>query len=272
MKLFRRGFLTTVIGAFMVLSSSAQAAKKDTLAKIKENKELRVGLEPGFIPFEMKKPNGEWIGFDVDMMNAFAADLGVKAVYVDTKWDGIIPSLQAKKFDVIVSGMTITEERKKAILFSDPYYKAGLAVIYPKKLEGKIKKPEELNSPEHTIVVKLGTTGDFHAGKAFSKAKLVKLDSESDAANSVLLGKVDAFIYDKPYLELFSRKNASKVSAFLETLTEEGFGLAARKSDGTLIAAFNDFLSKWKKSGAYETAHKKHFVEMPWLKDFPDLK
>lgn len=275
-RLSRRSLLKSVSLAALLLPfavfSDASAAKKDTLEVIKVRKELRVGLDPGFIPFEMKKPSGEWVGFDIDMVTAFAAELGAKPVIVDTKWEGIIPSLQARKFDVIVSGMTITEERKKAIAFSDPYYKAGLAMLYSNKHAGKVKKPEDFNKAGMTVVVKLGTTADFFADKNFKNAKVVKLDAESDCSNSVLLGKVDAFLYDKPYLELFARKNSAKVSAFLEPMTNEDFGLAARKSDTKLIAAFNDFLKRWRQSGDYDKAIKTHFVDMPWIKDFPDLK
>lgn len=265
-------FVRPIVLLLSFCSFLAFAAKKDTLQDIKDRKELRVGLDPGFIPFEMKKPNGDWVGFDIDMVTAFANSLGAKLKVFDTKWEGIIPSLQAKKFDVIVSGMTITPERAKAILFSEPYYHAGLSMLYAQKFVGKVKAAAEFNSPKHSIVVKLGTTGDFYAAKAFAKAKIIKLDSESDCANSVLLGKADAFIYDRPYVELFSRKNSGKVAAFIEPMTTEDFGLATRKSDKELMNAFNTFLKSWKQSGEYDKAIKKNFVDMPWIKDFPDLK
>ena len=248
------------------------AARADTLADIKARKEILIGLDPGFIPFEMKKPNGEWVGFDIDMMNAFAQELGVKTKMIDTKWEGIIPSLQAKKFDVIVSGMTITEERKKVILFSDGYYKAGLSVLVAAKNIGKVKAVADLDAPQYQVATKLGTTGDIYATKNLKKAQLRKLDSESDASTSVLLGKVDAFIYDKPYLSLFAQKNKGKVEMLSQTFTDEDFGLAARRADKELVAAFNAFLKKWKSSGAYDKAIQTHFVDMPWLKEFPELK
>lgn len=240
--------------------------------EIQAKKELLVGLDPGFIPFEMKKPNGDWIGFDIEMMTAFAKELGVSVKFMDTKWDGIIPALIAKKFDLIVSGMTITEERSKVILFSDSYYKAGLNVLLTQKAALKIKKVSDLNTPEFSVAVKVGTTGDFYVGKTLPKANVKKLDSESDCANSVALGKIDAFIYDKPYVQLFASRNSAKVTSLKETITDEDLGVAARKADKDLILAFNAFLKKWRESGAYDKAIKSNFVDMPWLKDFPDLK
>ncbi|MBM3381908.1 MAG: transporter substrate-binding domain-containing protein [Betaproteobacteria bacterium] len=248
------------------------AAKADALADVKSRKELRVGLDPGFIPFEMKTPKGEMIGFDIDMISAFAASLGAKASFVDTRWEGIIPALMAKKFDLIVSGMTITEERKRTVLFSDPYYTAGLQALVSSKKKDVVKTVADLNRVGLNIAVKVGTTGDHHVGKSFPKATLRKLDSESDCANAVALGKVDVFIYDKPYLELFASRNSNKVYLLKENLTVEDFGVAARKSETALISSFNAFLKSWKASGAYERSIKTHFVDMPWASSLPLFK
>ncbi|MEN9810224.1 MAG: hypothetical protein RLZZ488_1791 [Pseudomonadota bacterium] len=250
----------------------ADALGADSLTAIKGKKELRVGLDPGFIPFEMKTPKGEMIGFDIDMINGFAASLGAKATYVDTRWEGIIPALVAKKFDLIVSGMTITDERKKTVLFSDPYYRAGLLALVSNKHKDSIKSAADLNRSGLNIAVKVGTTADQYAVKNFPKATVRKLDSESDCANSVSLGKVDVFIYDKPYLDLFASKNAQKVYLLKDNLTVEDFGVAARKSDAQLIAAFNSYLAEWKKSGGYDRSLRTHFVEMPWAASMPLFK
>lgn len=269
----RRGFNCLVaVAAFASVCGAFSARASDTLAAVKAKKELRVGLDPGFIPFEMKTPKGDMIGFDIDMIQGFAASVGAKAVFVDTRWEGIIPALMAKKFDLIVSGMTITEERKKTVLFSEPYYRAGLLALVSAKHKDAIKSPADLNRAGLNIAVKVGTTADSYAVKQFPKATVRKLDSESDCANSVALGKVDAFIYDKPYLELFATKNAQKVYVLKDNLTVEDFGVAARKSDGALISAFNEFLKNWKKNGGYDKSIRTHFVEMPWAVSMPLFK
>ncbi len=264
--------LTKLVVLSLLLASYSSQVFAAGVKEIQAKKELLVGLDPGFIPFEMKKPNGDWIGFDIEMMTAFAKEMGVSVKFMDTKWDGIIPALIAKKFDLIVSGMTITEERSKVVLFSDSYYKAGLNVLLTQKAALKIKKVSDLNSPEFSVAVKVGTTGDFYVGKTLPKANVKKLDSESDCANSVALGKVDAFIYDKPYVQLFASRNAAKVTALSGTITDEDLGVAARKADKDLVLAFNAFLKKWRETGSYDKAIKSNFVDMPWLKDFPDLK
>ncbi len=250
----------------------ATYAASDSLDQIQAKKVLRVGLDPGFFPFEMKTPKGDMVGFDIDMINAFAESIGAKATFIDTRWEGIIPALVARKFDVIVSGMTITDERKKTLLFSEPYYQAGLVAMVAAKKKNKIKTAADLNHPSVSIAVKVGTTGDIFASKAYPKARLRKLDSQSDCANAVALGKVDAFIYDKPFLQLFASKFSDKAFVLDEGLTVEEFGVAARKSDKKLIAAFNVFLKKWRESGAYAKSHKTHFVDMPWAASMPLFK
>jgi polar amino acid transport system substrate-binding protein len=170
----------------------------------------------------------------------------------------------AGKFDLIVSGMTITDERKKAVLFSDPYYDAGLLVLISKTKAPSLKTAADLNKPDVRLAVKQGTTGDIYAQKSLPKATLVRLESESDAANSVRLGKADAFVYDKPFLALYQSVNGDKTQLLDGLLSKEQFGVAARPSDGTLVAAFNSWLAQWRKQGSYDAAITKHFVTMPW--------
>lgn len=260
-----------LLGVSLLILFSAQVGLARSLEQVKETKILKVGVEPGFLPFEMKLPNGTWVGFDIDMMEAFSREIGVTVQFIDTKWDGIIPALMAKKFDLIVSGMTITEERKKAVAFSDPYYETGLQALIGIEQKEKLKTLADLDEPSRKIAVKLGTTGDLFASSSIKKARLMKLESEADAANSVRLGKADAFIYDKPFLQLFAGVNKDKVLILPGLLSTEQFGVASRKKDQSLIAAFNNFLSQWKKSGGYEKALKTHFEEMPWTSQLKQL-
>ncbi|MFA9614907.1 MAG: transporter substrate-binding domain-containing protein, partial [Deltaproteobacteria bacterium] len=94
-----------------VMAADINLAKKSTLESILKRGELRVGFESGYMPFEMTDKRGNFVGFDVDMAKEMAKAMGVKFVPVNTAWDGIIPALTTKKFDIIMSGMTITQER-----------------------------------------------------------------------------------------------------------------------------------------------------------------
>ncbi|RYZ50492.1 MAG: transporter substrate-binding domain-containing protein, partial [Proteobacteria bacterium] len=129
----------------MATTATVKAADQNVLETIKSKGVLRIGIEPGFLPFEMRTPQGEWVGFDIEMMQAFAKSLNVKAEFVSTKWEGIIPGLIANKYDIIVSGMTIKPERAKAVLFSDPYFEAGLKILLAEKNMTTIKSMKDLD-------------------------------------------------------------------------------------------------------------------------------
>ncbi len=268
MKRLLKHYFSLLLVISGLTSSLSAFAGVDT---IKKRGTLRVGVEPGFLPFEMRTPKDEWVGFDVEMIQAFAASLGVKADFVATKWDGIIPGLMAGKYDVIASGMTITEDRAKAVLFSDPYYAAGLKVLLTAQGGTQFKTLKDLDKPTVTVVVKLGTTGDIFATKELKQAKLRRLDGEADAAQSVLLGKADAFIYDKPYIDIYASTQKAKVALLPVQLTTENFALAAKKSDTELVQAFNAFLKDWRAKGGYDKAFKANFEDLTWKLQFPNI-
>ena len=118
------------------MTHQAIAGDSPTLAAIVVRKELRIGLETGYMPFEMRDKHGDIVGFDVDIARQMARKLGVKLTLVDQSWDGIIPALLTGKFDVLMGGMTITEERAKRVDFTDPYFQAGLSVLLNKRVQG----------------------------------------------------------------------------------------------------------------------------------------
>ncbi len=135
-------------------------AAADTLDDILKRGTLRVGMEPGYMPFEMTNKKGEIVGFDVDMAKRMAKAMGVKLELVSTAWDGIIPALITKKFDIIMSGMTLTQERNMKISFANPYIVIGQSILVDKKLAGEIKSYKDLNNKKYKVASKLGTTGE----------------------------------------------------------------------------------------------------------------
>ena len=113
-------FKILILGMLGVLLSLPTSASSDNLNQIKQRGTLRVGMST-FVPWAMRDKQGELIGFEIDVAKRLAADSGLKIEFVPTAWDGIIPALLASKFDVIIGGMSITEERAKSVLFTTPY-------------------------------------------------------------------------------------------------------------------------------------------------------
>lgn len=239
--------------------------KSSTLNKIIQKGELRVGLEPGYMPFEMKDKKGNIIGFDVDMAKQMAKSMGVKLTFVPTAWDGIIAALLTDKFDILMSGMTVTQERNLKINFATPYISVGQTILANKKHAGK--KWKELDTPEHTIVTKLGVTGEIATRKMFKKAKILTFETEADGAQELLNGNADAFVYDKPYNAIFmAQKGAGKVLHWDTDLTYEPLGWAVRKGDPDFLNWLNNFLTQTKGDGRYDKIYAKWFKNDAWLK------
>ena len=257
------------LAALAVFSSlSLSPAWAGKLEQIKQDG-LRVCLEPAYMPFEMTNKRGEIIGFDPDLAALMAKDLGAaKLELVSTAWDGIIPALITNKCDIIMSGMTITDERKEKISFADPYMLIGQTVLVRKDLAEKVKSYRDLNKPDYKIASKLGTTGEIAAKKYIPKAKYFSYETEAEAVMETVNGKVDAFIYDAPYNLVANAQRGEGKLVFLDKpFTDEPIGWAIAKGDPEFLEAINGFLAKIKKEGAHEKLHQKWFKNTDWLKD-----
>ena len=230
---------------------------------------LRVCLEPAYMPFEMTNKRGEIVGFDPDLAALMQKDLGApKLELVSTAWDGIIPALITNKCDIIMSGMTITDERKQKVDFSEPYMLIGQTVLLRKDLADKVKSHKDLNKPEYKIASKLGTTGEIAAKKLIPKAKYFSYETEAEGVMEVVNGKVDAFVYDAPYNLVANVQRGEGRLVFLDQpFTDEPIGWAIARGDPEFLKALNGFLARIKQDGTHEKLHQKWFKNTDWLKD-----
>ena len=261
-----------LVALLMVFSVSLMASdlnlwKKSTLNQILQRGELRVGLEPGYMPFEMKDKKGRIIGFDVDVARKMAKDMGVKLKLVPTAWDGIIAGLLAGKYDIIISGMTITQKRNLKINFANPYISIGQTMLVRASVAKGKKSWKDLDKPQYTIVTKLGVTGEIATRRMFKHAKIRTFDTEADAVQELLNGKADAFVYDKPYNAMFMAKRGGKGIVFWDKdLTFEPLGWAVRKGDPDFLNWLDNFLNQIKHDGTYDKIYNKWFKNISWLK------
>ncbi|MCD4742635.1 MAG: transporter substrate-binding domain-containing protein [Desulfobacteraceae bacterium] len=248
------------------VNAQLQLAQSSTLEKIQKSGELRVGFESGYLPFEMTSKEGDFMGFDVDMAKEMAKAMGVKYVPVNTAWDGIIPALITNKFDILISGMTITQERNLAINFADPYIIVGQTILLKKGLEGEIKSYKDLNDPKYTVTSKLGTTGEQAIKRLIPKATYKSFEVESEAALEVLNGKADATIYDLPFCVTFMAQQGKGNMTFLDTpFTFEPLAWAITKGDPDFLNWLNNFLRQMKNDGRYDTIYNKWITSTDWI-------
>jgi len=265
----KRMVLTTILLLSMFIVGGLQPAfAEDTLSEIQKRGTLKVGLEAGYMPFEMTDKRGRMVGFDVDMTKAMAKALGVKVEYVNTAWDGIIPALLTRKFDIIASGMTITQSRNLKVNFANPYIVVGQTILLRKGLEGKIKSYRDLNQSKYKVTSKLGTTGEQAVKRMISKAKYASFETEQEAALDVINGRSDAFVYDHPFNAIMATtKGKGKVSHLDDPFTFEPLGWALRRGDPDFLNWLNNFIRQAKNDGTWDGIYAKWFKSSAWQKD-----
>ncbi|MRI32393.1 amino acid ABC transporter substrate-binding protein [Endozoicomonas sp. OPT23] len=260
--------LMAVLFAFStsLFASDTALWQKSTLNQIIERGTLRVGMEAGYMPFEVTNKRGEIIGFDVDIARQMAKAMGVKLELVNTAWDGIIPALLTKKFDIIMSGMTLTSQRNLQINFAEPYIVVGQSILLRKGLEGKISSYKDLNNKNFTVATKLGTTGEAATKRFLGKSNIRLFETEADGALEVANGKADAFVYDLPYNAIYTAQNPGKISHLDTPFTFEPLAWGIRKGDPDFENWLNNFMRQIRGDGTYDKIYGKWFESSEWQK------
>ncbi|MDI3316767.1 MAG: basic amino acid ABC transporter substrate-binding protein [Bacillota bacterium] len=218
---------------------------------------LQVGSEVAYAPFESVDPTtGKFVGFDMELIDAIAKAAGYAGAQVhNIKWDGLIPALNNREVDAVISAMTITDERAQSVTFSDPYFTAG-QVIGVKK-GSPIKTPQDLAGKK--VGVQADTTGDYAAQKV-KGTTIVRYPQTPDAINALLNGDVDAVVIDAPVLYNFIKENPNRgVVAAGQPFTVEYYGIAMRKDDTELVRKINQALAKLKADGTYQKLYDQYF-------------
>lgn len=216
--------------------------KEGTIEQVIAKNKLRVGFST-FVPWAMKDKKGNYTGYEIEVAKQLAEDMGVDAVFVPTKWSGIIPALLTGKFDIIIGGMGITPGRNLKVNFSDPYEFSGMSIVANSKLAAGSSELEAFNKPDVTIVARIGTTAATAAKKYLPKAKLRLFDDEGQALQEVLNKRAVAMVSSQPFPEFQTLKYSGKLYLPLagETFTKEPIGFAIRKGD----VDFLNFLNNW---------------------------
>jgi lysine-arginine-ornithine-binding protein len=230
-----------------------------------ELKELRIGTDATYEPFEYKSPDGKVIGFEIELANAICAEMKRNCVYVESPWDGIIPSLLAKKFDMVLSGMTVTDERRKTVNFSDKITDIPYRVIV-KHGSGLDGSPASLKGKK--IGVQKATTEANFADKYYAKAgaKVMRYESTQDSYLDLAAGRVDALVGNLVEMKMgFLAKPEGKPFEFApyemkdQLILGYGTGVALRKEDDKLRGEFNAALKTVRTNGTYKKIADKYF-------------
>ena len=235
-----------------VLSCFAVAALGAATANAQEV--LRVGTDATFPPMEYVE-NDKRTGFDIELVEAIGKVMNKRIEWVDIDFKGLIPGLTAQRFDMAVSAIYITDERKKAVDFSDSYYAGGLVVMV-KDGNAAIKTLENLNGKK--VAVQVGTKSVGFLGTNYPQVQLVEVEKNQEMFNLVDIGRADAAVTGKPAAYQYVRTRGG-LRVLEQQLTTEEYGMALRKDTPELTRAVNAALAKLKADGTYAQIVKKWF-------------
>ncbi len=230
-------------------------------AKVVKKGTLTVCTHLPYKPFQYNE-GGKVVGFDVDMMDLVAKKLDLKQSIFDTPFEGIESgqSLNTGKCDVAAAGMTITDDRKKVLDFSEPYFDATQALLVKKG--SPIKGLEDLDGK--TVGVQLGTTGaDYVRANAPKGAKIKEFEDLALLTTAVKTGQTDAGVNDNGVLFDYAKTNPdTEVAKEFDTGEQYGFAVAKGQND-KLLKTIDDTIAETKKDGEYDKLYKKYFGEAP---------
>jgi cystine transport system substrate-binding protein len=233
----------------------APAVAGENLDQIKKAGVIKIGTEGTYAPFTFHDADNKLVGFDVEIGEAVAAKLGVKAEFVEGKWDGLIAGLDANRYDAVINQVGITEARKQKYDFSDPYI-ASKAVLVVKEDNSEITGFESLDGKKAAQSL----TSNFGKLAEEAGAELVGTDGFDQSIQLVLSGRADATINDSlSFYDFKKQKPDAPVKIVAEKADADHSGILVRKGDAELVAEINKALADIKADGTYEKISQKYF-------------
>jgi len=263
MKRLRQPFLLLMV-LFMSQLLNAAPAKNDIFDEIQKKGEIIVGISI-LPPWIMKNKDGKYIGFEIDIANQLAKDMGVKLKFKEYQWDDMIPALKKGEVDIIASGLSITPKRSLEINFSNPYSSSGYSLVSNLSLTKDFTSVKDLNDEKIYIAAVKGTVSASLAAKVFPKARIDLRDSAKDATSAVVNGTVHAFISSSPVPEFISLKHPNDVDLPLKKpllTTKEAFGI--RKNNQEMLNFLNSWIIANEASDWISSSYRYWFKSLKW--------
>lgn len=253
-------------------STSSTSAESDSgpatgLKPINSGK-LTVGMNLQFKP-EMYLDNGQPAGYDVDLLKKLVPDLGVALNIQNLDFNGLIPGLQSKKFDMVSVGLSATPERKKVVDFTRAYVPYALVLGVPTKDASSITSVDAVNASGKTVTALQGSTGEQLAKKLFPKAKVKGFPDQNAAFLEVATGRADAIVVEDYLLAQFQASNAGKLekAAIAKPLDVQYGSWAVPKGNDEFVKYLDTWLCKAQTDGTLEELYKKDFS----VDEFPPM-
>jgi His/Glu/Gln/Arg/opine family amino acid ABC transporter permease subunit len=246
----------------LLLAFAVPARAQSTLDEIKKRGKLLIGSDCTYPPFEFQE-NGKIVGFEIDLSQEIAKELGVTAVWEHISWDGAFGALTARKYDLVMAGVTITDERKKSQAFSRPYFLSGQTIVR-RKDDPRINSSKDLLDKKIAVIQE--TTGQYGVEKlGVPTNQISKLETQPDTLLDVRNKRSDAAVGDLPAVKDLVAKSFPDLTVVGGVFVKENLGIAMRQGDPALLSAINQALTKIFLDGRFATIYKK------WIKEpLPD--
>jgi len=225
---------------------------------------LKIGAEGAYPPFNNLTADGKLEGFDVDIAKALCAEMKAECTFVTQDWDGIIPALQAGKYDAIIASMSITDERKKKVDFTEKYYNTPPAIAVPKDSALKGTSPADL--ADAAIGVQGSTTHSNFAEAKYTDSTVRGYPTADEYKLDIDSGRLDAVMDDVTVLQEWLDSEDGACCKLLGTITPdptihgEGAGIAIRKGETELAQKFNAAIKAIRANGVYKSINDKYFT------------
>ena len=240
-------------------SKEKESSNGVVLDRIESDKVLKVGFEGTFPPFNFLDDKDDFQGFDVDISNELAKRLDIEADFIATSWDGLIAGLKADKFDIIIGQMTVTDERKKSVDFTDPYVITG-SVLVTREGTDDITKLEDIKGKK--VGVGGGTTFEEVAnGVEGADVKLYK--TVGDYIQDLINERLDVIINDQLLMSYNIQENDLPIKVTSDILNKDEIAMAVNKGNEDFIEKVNGLLKEMKEDGTYNEIYKKWFGTDP---------
>ena len=256
MKKFMSIILTVTMAGALLVGCGQKQEKLNSLEAVQKSGKLTIGLDDSYPPMEFRDSKNDLIGFDVDLGNEIGKKLGVKTEYTTTDFNGILLALTSSKFNIILSGMSITDKRKESIDFSDTYVMGG-QVVAIKKGDTSIKSLEDLKGK--VVACQLGSTGDTAATAMIGLKEVKRYDKITEAFQELSVERVDAVIMDAQVGGYYVAKKPGEYDVLKDVISEEPMGIGFKKEDKELRAAVQKALDELKADGTLSKLSQKWF-------------
>ena len=255
--ILRRHFLLSTMSLLLAASLTTPSYAADLLDDIKDRGAIKVGLEGTYPPFNYQDENGKLTGFEVELAEAVAKELGVNAEFQPTKWDGLLAALESKRLDVVINQVTISDERKKKYDFSSPYTVSGIQAMTRKADGDGIKSAADLAGKK--VGVGLGTNYEQWLKENVPQADIRTYDDDPTKVQDLNAGRIDVILVDRLAAFEMMEKTGGRLAVAGDAFSRQVSGIALRKGNPELLAAIDKAIAKLKADGTLQRLSEKWF-------------